>query len=309
MGPNTLARRSAASQPHEPGWSTPYGLDPSVLYFALSVDDEDDPNDEDDPDDEDEDDRRPPRDRDRRPARDRRPERGRRRDEDDEDEDDEDEDDPDAEIKITRGELERMKKAASRARKEAKERRELLQKHGINPRNGRRMRPVEDEDDFDRPRSRRREEPDPRAARRALRDAEERGYTRAEAESAERVRSMVAAVPSALDSAGFTGTPSQFTRALKLVDLDEVDTPEDLADAIANLKDDFPDWFRSRRTRRTPSRNGSGSGESQRRGNLRTSDRRGTSRNGSGSRGSGNDPLGWARNMGRQAGVISDRDD
>ena len=290
MGPNTLKITGAVGaegSPDAPVWATPYGTGPLAPLYAsggFSVGDDDDDDSDDDADD--------------------------------------DADDDGRKVTLSAKDLRELRNARRGAGKQVTAYKKMLRAHGIDPQTGTRTGPARrdayDDDDYDgrgsssRGRGRGRDDrdddrgPDPRAVRKAAREAEERGYTRAEAEASERIRSMVAAVPTALESAGFTGTPGQFSRALKLVDLDGIEDSDDLAEAIKDLKDDFPDWFRKRAPRRRPaSRDRDDDGDQgQRRGTLRGQDRRS-----SGNRGGGKgDGMDWARNMGVEAGVISRRD-
>jgi hypothetical protein len=181
-------------------------------------------------------------------------------DDDDADEDDSDEDDY---IPPTKEEFQKLLAAKQKADSEAAARKRFLREAGIDPKTGK---PIakpkivlddldDDDDDSD-------DEVDQREARKAIKGEGkaksdkvfQRQLEREIAKTERRIRDeatvLLAAVPTALNEAGWNGR--NLERMIKLLDLDDIHVDSDgeidgLQDQIDSLKEDFPEFFKRQR--------------------------------------------------------------
>lgn len=145
----------------------------------------------------------------------------------------------------TREEHERMQSKLSKANREAASRRRLLEEHGIDHRSGKKL-DADDDDESD---------TDDTADAKAKPEKPKRKSKAAEIRAARREEALKKAVvtstlKSELATAGWNGKGDG--RVMRLLDLDEIDVDDEgnvtgLEDQIAELKDEFPEWFKRSR--------------------------------------------------------------
>lgn len=186
----------------------------------------------------------------------------------DDDESDEDVEDDDADEEVedewvppTKAEFDRLLAEKKKADSEAAARKRLLRDAGLDPKTGK---PVVkpkltldlDDDDEDDEEDVAPKKPNKGESRTRNNKAFERQLEREIAKTERRVRDeatvLMAAVPDALSEAGWNG--KNLPRMLKLLDLDEIHVDSDgdidgLTDQIAELKADFPEFFKRQRMR------------------------------------------------------------
>lgn len=184
-------------------------------------------------------------------------------DDDDDDEQDDSDDAEDEWVPPSKEEFEKLLAAKQKADSEAAARKRFLREAGFDPKTGKpvskpkvSLEDLDDDDDDDS------DEIDQREARKQLKGetkarsdkAFQRQLEREIAKTERRVRdeatSLMAAVPEALSEAGWNG--KNLSRMLRLLDLDEIHVDSDgeidgLNDQIAELKADFPEFFKRQR--------------------------------------------------------------
>jgi alkylhydroperoxidase/carboxymuconolactone decarboxylase family protein YurZ len=135
----------------------------------------------------------------------------------------------------TREEFEELLAKKQRADSEAASRKRWLRDNGIDPKTGKKTAVVSDEDS---------EDGEPA-------HAVERAKAKAEQAARNNAKALISEVPSALFAADLN--PQHLNRALKLLDLDSLHVDEDgvdgLREQIAELKEDFPEFFKRTRMR------------------------------------------------------------
>lgn len=187
------------------------------------------------------------------------------------DDDDDDDDDDDTEVEDdwtppTKEEWERVLAEKKKADSESAARKRLLREKGFNPKDGTPLKVTprltstsEDDDD-----SSQKDDPkdttrtpqdtfDAKALEKRLQREMERNLLDQEAtvrkEERDRSRTLMSAIPEALNTEGWNG--KAMPRILKLLDLDSIEVDEDgvtgLDDQITELKRDFPEFFKRTR--------------------------------------------------------------
>lgn len=178
----------------------------------------------------------------------------------------------------SREEYERMTRALKKANTEAAQRRRWLDEHGIDPRNGKAYDAEEGEDGDPQPRTQA-TQPKPKPENSAEEDVQagrrisEEDFAALEKQrrvegkrAAQREASLTRALAkkataAALAEAGWNGKGAQLIE--RMIDLGEIEVDDEgevigLADQIADVKNEMPEWFR--RTRAAAGRPANGSG-------------------------------------------------
>lgn len=182
-------------------------------------------------------------------------------DDDNDDSDDSDDDEKDEWVPPTKEDFEKLVAAKQKADSEAAARKRYLREAGFDPKTGKAVQKPkvelnlndDDDDDDDEPVVRtkaKKPEFDAGKTQKDLQRQLEREVARAEQSERRRSTALIAAVPEALEDAGWNGR--NMNRMLKLLDLDSVDVDSDgevdgLKDQIEELKKDFPEFFKRQR--------------------------------------------------------------
>jgi hypothetical protein len=192
-------------------------------------------------------------------------------DDDDDDDDDELEEEEDDYVPPTKEAWEKLLAEKRKVDSESAARKRLLREAGINPKDGSPLKPVrrlsaaldEPEDDEDaeeaassaKPSTKRTVDSseDAKALQKRLQREMERNLLDAEAdvrkEERDRSRTLMSAIPEALNTEGWNG--KAMPRILKLLDLDALEVDEDgvtgLDEQVTELKRDFPEFFKRTR--------------------------------------------------------------
>lgn len=185
-------------------------------------------------------------------------------DDDDDDEDDDDTEPEDDWTPPSKDEWEKLVADKRKADSESAQRKRLLREAGINPKDGSplkttpKLSAVSDDDDTsdegNGPAKRTVDSAeDAKALQRRLQREMERNLldqeTQIRGEERNRSRTLMSAIPEALNSEGWNG--KAMPRILKLLDLDALEVDEDgvagLNEQVAELKQDFPEFFRRTR--------------------------------------------------------------
>jgi hypothetical protein len=186
------------------------------------------------------------------------------RDDDDDDDDDEDDDVEDDYTPPTKEQWTKLLAEKKKADSESAARKRLLREAGINPKDGSplkvtpKLSAVDDDDDSGKettPPDKRTVDTseDAKALQKRLQREMERNLLDQEKEVRNeergRAKALMAAIPEALNTEGWSG--KALPRILKLLDLDAVEVDEDgvngLDDQIVELKRDFPEFFKRQR--------------------------------------------------------------
>lgn len=149
----------------------------------------------------------------------------------------------------TREEFARVQAKLSKANGEAASRRRWLEEHGIDPRSGKRLDADEDDESGADDTTEQSNTKDDGKAKRRQRQIEVK-LARREATLKKAV--INSTLKSELVEAGWNGKGDN--RVMRLLDLDEIDVDDEgnvtgLDDQIAELKDEFPEWFKRTRNR------------------------------------------------------------
>lgn len=169
--------------------------------------------------------------------------------------DDDDEDAEPAWTPPTQEEFERLIAAKSKADSEAASRKRFLREAGLDPKTGK---PVakkveldlgDDDDESDDP-TPKLQDKSKGPSKAELQRQVEREIAKAEQRERAKGTRLIAAVPEALDDAGWNGR--NLPRMLKLLDLDSIEVDSDgevdgLKEQIDELKKDFPEFFKRQR--------------------------------------------------------------
>lgn len=183
-------------------------------------------------------------------------------DKDDEDSDDDDTSTTHAEdewVPPTQEDWQRLMDAKSKADSEAAQRKRWLRENGFNPKTGEPIEKpkvaLENEDDDDAPETTPKKDDKPSFNRDKLEQTFQRQLERETVKAESRGRStaygLIHEVPAALEEAGWNG--KNLPRMIKLLDLDSVEIDDDgvdavaLANQVAELKKDFPEFFKRSR--------------------------------------------------------------
>lgn len=163
----------------------------------------------------------------------------------------------------TREEYEKLLADKSKASAEAANRRKWMRAAGLDPKTGQKLQPDEPTDE---PASRPQQDPsgdEPRGLSPAeVKRQVDRATAEAELRGRRQSRALVTGVNTALATAGWNG--QRLGSLMKLIDLDDVEIDQDgsitgLDEQIADIKTEWPEFFKRQRT--VPSTNGAGSGQ------------------------------------------------
>jgi hypothetical protein len=159
----------------------------------------------------------------------------------------------------TREEWEAHQEKLRKASGEAAARRKFLREHGIDPKTGTKLQPDPEPEPEPEPRGKDDEPRGPSAAE--VRRQVEKAAAEAELRGMRKTKALVTGLNGALADAGWNG--SRLGSLMKLLDLDDVDIDDDgeitgLSEQIAEIKAEWPEFFKRQRSTSAGSVAGSG---------------------------------------------------